>query len=439
MSPGAESESDRTHVTGRRPTRRLAPEEEWIERLEGQTLRQFLDEHRGLSREQFLERCPTPYLVTDLSGDPDTMARARLVAVKKRPGSKLAIESLASDETAGYVVGIGRAEENDVMIPCATVSKEHARLVRVDGRWGIVDASSSGTRVRDVQIAADERVELSRTPVEIRLGPEARLFFVLPQDFYGLLENLLNPDESLAAASAGPPVRLNVTTALAGTVLGRRMFDQIDVKVGRDASNDLALDHPALSRMHCVLHREGSAYVIRDLSSQNGTFVNRKRVVSKALNDGDEIGVGEFTLTVTFEGVKSHSKPKIVDSAEHAALGATLQIQKGIDNAQLERSSNVRAHLILQGPDGRTYSLDRDVFLIGKGDGCDLKTGGFFAPRIAAAIVRGHAGFSLVSLGAQATRNGARVLDRVWLEREDAIGVAGMRLIFRPGMPGAGD
>lgn len=65
------------------------------------------------------------------------------------------------------------------------------------------------------------------------------------------------------------------------------------VKMGRDATCQIPLDDPHVSRLHCeIFTRNGTDIVIRDLGSTNGIFVNGKRVTEQTLLDGDKILVG---------------------------------------------------------------------------------------------------------------------------------------------------
>ena len=57
------------------------------------------------------------------------------------------------------------------------------------------------------------------------------------------------------------------------------------------------LDDVTVSRNHAVVVREGDAYVISDEGSLNGTYVNRRRVESAKLEDGDEVQIGKYKLT----------------------------------------------------------------------------------------------------------------------------------------------
>lgn len=69
------------------------------------------------------------------------------------------------------------------------------------------------------------------------------------------------------------------------------------IMVGRDPSNRVALTDPAISSLHASLERYGSAWVIRDLGSSNGTFVNGERVAGDIpLRNGDEVSMGASRL-----------------------------------------------------------------------------------------------------------------------------------------------
>jgi pSer/pThr/pTyr-binding forkhead associated (FHA) protein len=67
--------------------------------------------------------------------------------------------------------------------------------------------------------------------------------------------------------------------------------------IGRSPECDVFLDDVTVSRRHAELVREGETFTITDLGSLNGTFVNRKRIESAALDDDDELQIGKYRLT----------------------------------------------------------------------------------------------------------------------------------------------
>src|SRR5437660_10799051 len=66
-----------------------------------------------------------------------------------------------------------------------------------------------------------------------------------------------------------------------------------ELSLGRDASNGLPINDPSVSRRHCLIHREGGGFKLRDLDSRNGTLVNGEAVTDHWLHHLDEIAVGD--------------------------------------------------------------------------------------------------------------------------------------------------
>ncbi len=64
--------------------------------------------------------------------------------------------------------------------------------------------------------------------------------------------------------------------------------------IGRHAEdgNEVQINDPHISRQHACIHRDEGQYVIEDLNSRNGTFLNQKRIARAALNNHDKISIG---------------------------------------------------------------------------------------------------------------------------------------------------
>ena len=71
-------------------------------------------------------------------------------------------------------------------------------------------------------------------------------------------------------------------------------------RLGRHPDSEIILDDITVSRRHAEVERVGSEYVVRDVGSLNGTYVNQERVDQATLRNGDELQVGKFRL-VFFE------------------------------------------------------------------------------------------------------------------------------------------
>jgi hypothetical protein len=69
------------------------------------------------------------------------------------------------------------------------------------------------------------------------------------------------------------------------------------VRVGRRPESDVFLDDVTVSRDHAVLVRRGEQWHLDDCGSLNGTYVNRSRIESHRLDDGDELQIGKYKLS----------------------------------------------------------------------------------------------------------------------------------------------
>jgi pSer/pThr/pTyr-binding forkhead associated (FHA) protein len=78
---------------------------------------------------------------------------------------------------------------------------------------------------------------------------------------------------------------------------GETFHPQGETTIGRSPDCGIFLDDVTVSRRHAVLRQRNGDFVVEDQGSLNGTFVNRKRVESAQLEDGDELQIGKYRLT----------------------------------------------------------------------------------------------------------------------------------------------
>jgi hypothetical protein len=68
-------------------------------------------------------------------------------------------------------------------------------------------------------------------------------------------------------------------------------------RIGRSPECEIFLDDVTVSRNHAVLYERDGHFFVEDQGSLNGTFVNRRRIDSQALENGDELQIGKYRLT----------------------------------------------------------------------------------------------------------------------------------------------
>jgi hypothetical protein len=78
---------------------------------------------------------------------------------------------------------------------------------------------------------------------------------------------------------------------------GETFHPEGETTIGRSPDCGIFLDDVTVSRKHAVVSERDGAFHVEDQGSLNGTFVNRKRVESAQLEDGDELQIGKYRLT----------------------------------------------------------------------------------------------------------------------------------------------
>ena len=82
-----------------------------------------------------------------------------------------------------------------------------------------------------------------------------------------------------------------------GPNAGSRFLLDADVTTaGRHPESDIFLDDVTVSRRHAEFVREGSGFIVRDVGSLNGTYLDRERIESVGLAGGDEVQIGKYRL-----------------------------------------------------------------------------------------------------------------------------------------------
>ena len=84
--------------------------------------------------------------------------------------------------------------------------------------------------------------------------------------------------------------------------------DKSEVTIGRDPEADIQIDNISVSRIHAKIIKGPNYYLLQDLKSTNGTFVNGKRVEQKYIKEDDEIVIGKHTIMIDIDNYQKKSK-----------------------------------------------------------------------------------------------------------------------------------
>ena len=107
---------------------------------------------------------------------------------------------------------------------------------------------------------------------------------------------------------------LKLTLMFKDKVIRKIEIDRAETSIGRASGNDICIENLAVSNQHARIVKQKGQYVIEDLNSTNGTFVNEQRVNRLPLTNGQQITIGKHNLQVAIDGG---------DQARQVALGDT--------------------------------------------------------------------------------------------------------------------
>ena len=165
------------------------------------------------------------------------------------------------------VTTIGRSSGNDIVIDSLLVSRRHARLECSGGRCAVEDlGSANGLFVN------------SRRVSHAVLEPGDRLRI-------GDVDLTFQP-----AGASQAPVWLEIGATRHPLLLER-------TTIGRSRDNSIRVADERASRHHARIDLQKGVFVISDLDSANGTYVNGQRIQTSKLRSGDEIRIGDTRLS----------------------------------------------------------------------------------------------------------------------------------------------
>lgn len=105
------------------------------------------------------------------------------------------------------------------------------------------------------------------------------------------------PEEEITVSLDELPEGAGMFVVKRGPNAGSRyILDDDVVRAGRHPESEIFLDDITVSRRHAEFVRRDNGYVVRDVGSLNGTYLNRRRIEDEPLANGDEVQIGKFKL-----------------------------------------------------------------------------------------------------------------------------------------------
>ena len=207
---------------------------------------------------------------------------------------------------------LGRAPDNTYSLgDDLTVSRHHAQIIWSSDHYALTDLSSSvGTYVNDLKLVPHQPRALVDCD-RISIGTFELTF----REFATEPSSVSQAHFPQKAPSQNQTLNLK----------GRQMLS-----LGRDLLNDMVIDHPSSSRFHAQIQKLKGDYVLEDLNSTNGTFVNGKPISERRiLKVGDIIRIGPTHLTFNID--ETLFKVNEAGNLRLDAIRLNKQISKGLN------------------------------------------------------------------------------------------------------------
>ncbi len=211
------------------------------------------------------------------------------------------------------------------------------------------------------------------------------------------------------------------------------------ITIGRLDNNDIVIENLAVSGHHAKIDSVDETYLLTDLKSKNGTFVNEQLINSHWLKNGDVVTIGKHMILFAYADDEAQPEP------DNAAMNQTMVMDTGKYRAMLAKSATsaggqaestepVGILSYLSGGEGE-IELTKKLTKIGKNPSSDIVVSGLTVGQTAATISKRPDGYYLSYVGGMSKPkvNNASVKESVSLKQFDVIeiGSAKMQLIHK--------
>jgi pSer/pThr/pTyr-binding forkhead associated (FHA) protein len=209
--------------------------------------------------------------------------------------------------------------------------------------------------------------------------------------------------------------------------------------IGRKDSNDITIENLAVSGHHAKVDAVGDGYLLTDLQSKNGSFVNKELVTTHWLKHGDTVIIGKHALVFMYgddedkpeEESGSMDQTMVMDTDKYRDMLA--KSMPGTDKAAAKKET-IGVLSFLAGGEGE-LELNKKLTKIGKNSACDIVVGGLMMGQIALTISKRPNGYSLAYVEGMTKPkvNGTAIKESVMLKEFDniEIGAAKMQFIYK--------
>lgn len=211
------------------------------------------------------------------------------------------------------------------------------------------------------------------------------------------------------------------------------------LSVGRLEDNDIVIENLAVSGHHAKVDSVGERFLLTDLNSKNGTFVNEQQITAPHwLQHGDVIIIGKHFLVFSYspgempeQAGGDVQETMVMDTEAYRKMKAAREQAASPPTAKTAAAEPVGLLSFLSGGEGEV-ELSKKLTKIGKNASSDIVVSGLTIGQTAATISKRPNGYYLSYVGGMAKPrvNGETVRDSVLLKQFDTIELGSLKMQF---------
>jgi pSer/pThr/pTyr-binding forkhead associated (FHA) protein len=205
------------------------------------------------------------------------------------------------------------------------------------------------------------------------------------------------------------------------------------ITIGRLEDNDIVIENLAVSGHHAKIDAVGDGFLLTDLQSKNGCFVNENMVASHWLNQGDVVSIGKHMIEFRFKEGEKQPPPPQASQRDQTMVMDTGRYRDMRDRSAAggDKGKPVGMLSYLAGGEGEV-ELSRKLIKIGKDAGSDIVVSGLTVGSTSATISKRPKNYvlSYVSGLSKPKVNGKAVKQSVALNEFDVIEIGSVKLQF---------
>lgn len=199
-----------------------------------------------------------------------------------------------------------------------------------------------------------------------------------------------------------------IIVKLGDNIVQKNFFVNEDMHIGRAPDNEIVIENLAISRSHAVIHCQNGKYILNDMGSSNGSYVNGVRVKKTQIVDRDVISIGKYKLYFYDQNNIQRDQANALADVDRTML--------------VEASAQPTLEIVKGKQKGQCFDLNSYQTTIGRGSDNDIRLQDWFVSKQHARIEQRDGEYFIVDLDSwRHTYLNGRMVEEAMIHEGDEI------------------